>query len=386
MGAFGEGYSWETTYQQDSGDNFWIGGPNVSLGGYSYSEGNGVNGDSTASGIHLGATTADGGYVRLLDDGVLENSPDQWTIQAQVSEGLQHAIITICPLAGCVSHTFTTDAYWPIQTPSFCKDRLCSVRMYTDAPMGAFGPGISWPVYYEQKSADATWIGGPVVSILGKSFSSGDGTNGDGSYHQILSHGTTTFGGSSILYDDSLGETSRDLWTLELYTADDLTTVTLFICPMGDCFKHHLSSSAEWQISMPDFCVDSLCTILRWSDAVIGAFGPGISWPVFYQQSTSSNVWLGGPDIAISGMTFGSGNGLNGDDGTTLIFKGGQNSSGGVASLKDDSSLEMDPAKWTLEMNQAGDLTEATFYICPQTCVFHDVLIHAIFLPMTFQR
>ncbi len=211
MGAFGEGYSWETTYRQDSGDNSWIGGPNVSLGGYSYSEGNGVNGDSTASGIHLGATTADGGYVRLLDDGVLENSPDQWTIQSQVSEGLQRAIITICPLAGCVSHTFTTDAYWPIQTPSFCKDRLCSVRMYTDAPMGAFGPGISWPVYYEQKSTDATWIGGPVVSILGTSFSGGNGTNGDGSYHQILSHGTTTFGGSSILYDDSSSETSQDL-------------------------------------------------------------------------------------------------------------------------------------------------------------------------------
>ncbi len=132
--------------------------------------------------------------------------------------------------------------------------------------------------------------------------------------------------------------------------------------------------------------MDSLCTILRWSDTVIGAFLPGISWPVFYQQSASSNVWLGGPDIAISGMTFGSGNGLNGDGGTTFIFKGGQNSSGGFASLKDDSSLEMDPAKWTLEMNQAGDLTEATFYICPQTCVFHDVLIHAIFLPMTFQR
>jgi len=75
MGAFANGYSWEVYYRQWDDTNNWIGGPNITFGGVSFSDGHGTNGDGISKGVFLGHTFSDGGYIRIMDDGATENDP-----------------------------------------------------------------------------------------------------------------------------------------------------------------------------------------------------------------------------------------------------------------------------------------------------------------------
>jgi len=62
MGAFGAGYTWEVYYIQNGTDNSWAGGPNMTFGAYSFSDGNGTNGNGNPEGVFLGGETSDDGY------------------------------------------------------------------------------------------------------------------------------------------------------------------------------------------------------------------------------------------------------------------------------------------------------------------------------------
>jgi hypothetical protein len=99
FGAFGPGFLWPVYYMQRSSDNTWAGGPAVSLGGMSFSEGGGLNGSVAGrSGIFVGGTTAGGGYVRLLDDGPSETMPREWTARLIIDPpNLTRATIYACP-------------------------------------------------------------------------------------------------------------------------------------------------------------------------------------------------------------------------------------------------------------------------------------------------
>jgi len=99
FGAFDEGFLWDVYYTQSSSDNSWVGGPNVSIGGASFSAGAGVNGDGTADFVYEGGMTIGGGYVRLTDDSVAESSPYQWTIdfQPDPGNGFTKAVYYISP-------------------------------------------------------------------------------------------------------------------------------------------------------------------------------------------------------------------------------------------------------------------------------------------------
>jgi hypothetical protein len=386
MGAFGPGLSWPVYYTQSSADDSWVGGPNISLSGVSFSAGGGVNGDRSNEAVYSGGTTADGGYVSLYDDGASESSADLWTIETMPSALLTKASLHVCAVASCVQHDVSAEAEYAIELPDFCVDRMCTVLMWHDATFGGFDPGLSWPVYYEQSSADDSWIGGPNVSIGGVAFSDGLGVNGDASGDDVFLGGETIHGAYLRLLDDGTPEHSPDLWTIDFAPDDDLTAGSIYICSMPPCERHDIPVEAEWPIEVPDFCIDGMCTVLMWSDATMGAFGPGLSWPVQYNQSSMDDSWIGGPNLSIGGVSFSAGGAVNGDTAGDGILLWGQTVGGGYASLYDDGTPESSQHLWTIDFVPDASLTQASFFICPGSCVESKVLLYRLYLPLVIRE
>jgi len=386
MGAFGPGLSWPAYYMQSSADDSWVGGANASIAGVSFSDGSGVNGDRSSEAIFSGGTTTDGGYVRLYDDGGLESSADLWTIETMPSELLTAASLHVCAVTSCVQHDVSAEAEYAIELPDFCIDGMCAVLMWHDATFGAFGPGLSWPVYYEQSSADDSWIGGPNVSVGGVAFSDGGAVNGDGYRDDVFFGGVTGDGGYLRLLDDGTPEQSPELWTIDFVPDEDLTAGSIYICSMPSCVRHDVSVEAKWPIEVPDFCVDGMCSVLMWSDAFMGAFGPGLSWPVQYSQSSMDDSWIGGPNVSLGGVSFSAGGAVNGDASGDGILLWGQTVGGGYASLYDDGTSESSPYLWTIDFVPDASLTQASFYICPGSCVESKVLLYRLYLPLVIRE
>ncbi len=382
LGAFGPGYSLEVYYAQvDTTSNPWYGGPNTSLSGVAFSDGYGYNGNGIAEGIFLWGTTSDDGYFRIMDDGPDENIPDLWTIESRPSKSLTQASLQVCALPGTQYSGIITSSQ-TISVPEFCLDDLCMILRFSYADIGAFGPGLSFPVYYDQDSWDNSWIAGPNVNLGGMDFSFGGGQNGDGSSEGIFLGGITDGGGYAKLYDDGL-EYSSDNWSIDFSNGDDLDLIFYYFVPMV-CTKQTISQ-AETNFDMPAYCLDSLCTILRWTDAWFGAWGPGFSWPVNYIQRSNTNKWIGGPALCIGGQCFSHGKGLNGDTSYDVIYDGSLTSSGtGYAILVDDSEIasETAPNKWNITFSPKDDLTAASFYICSNTCQETIFMINNNFLPL----
>jgi hypothetical protein len=112
----------------------------------------------------------------------------------------------------------------------------------------------------------------------------------------------------------------------------------------------------------------NLCTIVSWTDAWMGAFGPGLSWPVYYEQNTLDNTWLGGPNLSIGGMSFNDGGGINGDQNLAFVFEGGLTyPNNGYFAIHDDkpSVGETNSDEWNVVFNPQDDLTTASYYIFP---------------------
>ena len=378
MGAFGDGYSMEVYYYQWSGTNSWVGGPNIDLGGVEFSDGFGDNGDGIGEGVFLGGTTSDGGYVRIMDDGDLENDPNLWTIESRATASLTSATLNVCPISGCIYEAVSDNAV--INTPSFCNDGLCMILRINYNDFGAFGPGFSTPVFYDQDSASDEWIGGPQISIGGMDFSAGWGENGSGGMTPIFSGGITAGGGFARLLDDG-AEWSASQWSVEFNNGTDMDWVQYGICPMA-CTEHHLSTHAN--LDTPAYCMDSLCTIARWTNALFGAWGPGLSWPVSYKQNSADNSWIGGPSLCIGGGCFSDGSGTNGDTGEGKIFSGGLTSPNqGYVWLQDDDVIgETNPNQWNVEFNAQDDLTAASYYVCSNACEETTFLINNKYMPL----
>ena len=514
IGAYGPGYVWEVYYIQSGEYHNWIGGPNTDLGGFNYSDGSGVNGNGQMEGVILGGETSDGGYIRIFDDGDIENDPNLWTVVYQSSPSLNQVFLQACPIEGCSWETVTEDTVIPIPEP--CQSDFCMITRYTDATFGAFGPGFSMPVYIDSNAGDSAndWIGGPLVSLGGMNFSNGHGNNGDGDSDAIFTGGLTAGGGYAMLRDDGL-ENADDEWSIFFKGDGELTEAIFEFCPMhwGDLQGFVDRSEEDLISSTPPYCrheqyivyndgfipyeesdnqfsfdinaelvdVDaidgegtgllcdtvgvgdltgkvalvtrgscffdtkinnaeslgavavivynnepgtltmetpvsslpagsisqenglalktmapievlisptySLCTILRWTDARMGAFGPGLSWPVYYEQNSLDNTWLGGPNLCIGGMCFSDGGGTNGDTNTEFVFEGGTTSPNyGYTAIYDDADWvgETSPLFWDYRLNPQDDLTSALYYIFPNICskttfdkteqIFDDVL------------
>ena len=58
---------------------------------------------------------------------------------------------------------YTAENAYDLPVPSYCVDQMCWIIVQGDAIIGAFYPGLYWPVLYMQNSADDHWVGGPAV-------------------------------------------------------------------------------------------------------------------------------------------------------------------------------------------------------------------------------
>ena len=387
MGAFGPGYIWEVYYFQLSEfEARWNGGPNINFSGVEFSEGFGYNGNGIPEGIFLGPTNQEGGYVRIMDDGDSENSPNLWTIESRASETLTKATLQVCDIPGEVWSGHISEST-TIDVPDFCIDQLCMILRWTDATFGSFGPGLSMPVYYYQESSggepdESPWIGGPSVYINSVGFSAGSGVNGDSFGEVVFEGGEADGGGHAILYDDDGLEVNNSQWNVVFESGDILSEVFYYFAPM-DCDSYSITE--QYTNLSPTGCLGSLCTVVRWTDAYMGIFGPGLSWPVNYKQDTADNSWIGGPALAFGGVSFSDGLGVNGDTSAEEIFDGGRTSpNSGYVVLRDDSvtATETDPNYWNVVFNPLDDLTAARYFICSNTCSETVLMIQKQFLPL----
>lgn len=383
MGAFAPGYVWEVYYfQWGSSTNTWVAGPNTSFGGVEFSEGYGINGNDYGEGVFLGGSTGDGGYIRIMDDGPNENDPNLWSIEAQASETLTQASIQVCSFPGVETRPNISSST-AIDMPEFCLDGMCMILRFTFATFGGFGPGLSLPVFYQQDSATESWIGGPVVSMGGISFSSPYGDNGtDSTMSPILDGGIADGGGVAQLLDDG-AEWSDSQWSVYFEGDDQLNMVYYFIAPLT-CYKYDITAIYT-NIPRPTECLDELCTIIRWTDAQFSAWGPGLSLPVHYIQRSTTNRWTGGPALTFAGASFSSGLGLNGDTSAEIIFDSGRTTPNeGYVILRDDSVTAGETYSyfWNVVKNAQDDLSAASYYICSNTCEETVFLINREYLPI----
>ena len=118
----------------------------------------------------------------------------------------------------------------------------------------------------------------------------------------------------------------------------------------------------------------------------MGAFGPGLSWPVHYMQSSADDSWVGGPNVSIAGVSFSAGGGVNGDRSSEAVFSGGTTTDGGYVRLYDDGASESSAYLWTIDFVPDASLTQASFFICPGACVQSNVLLHRIYLPLVIRE
>jgi len=130
--------------------------------------------------------------------------------------------------------------------------------------------------------------------------------------------------------------------------------------------RHDVTAAGVSVIDVPDYCIDGMCSVFIWSDATMGAFGPGMLWPVYYMQDSADDSWIGGPNLALGGVGHSNGWGDNGDPYYEYVHMGGETTGGGYARVLDDSAVEHSPYLWTISFNPVpGELTQATIIICP---------------------
>jgi len=213
------------------------------------------------------------------------------------------------PGLNCITTQFDLTASDIIPVPEFCIGGLSKLLVYTNAATGAFAPGYSWEVYYAQlPSPSKEWYGGPNISFAGVEFSDGYRINGNGAGEGVFLGGTTQDGGYFRSMDDGESENSPEFWTIESKASRSLTQASLQVCAIpGTVYTGMINS--DQTIPVPEFCIGSLCMILRYADATFGAFEPGLSLPVYYKQDSSDNDWIGGPNISLGGMAFSAGMG-----------------------------------------------------------------------------
>ena len=198
----------------------------------------------------------------------------------------------------CVQYSVFNPNETVIDVPNFCVNGLCKILLYQDAIMGAFGPGMLWPVFYIQYSVDNSWIGGPNLELAGVDFSDGMGFNGD-NQQEALFYGKLSGEGNYIaIYDDSASENSAKKWTVEISPDADLTSVSLNICSVHH-YYYSFTAGGSYNLIMPDECFDMMCGIMVWSDGTMGGFGPGMVLPVHYWQDGADGSWVGGPNLSL---------------------------------------------------------------------------------------
>lgn len=137
----------------------------------------------------------------------------------------------------------------------------------------------------------------------------------------------------------------------------------------GSCRMINLAHVGDTLIDVPNFCVNGLCTVLVWQDAIMGPYAGGFLPPVYYSQSEGRH-WIGGPVINLGMISRGSMEGTNGDQSETPVFRGGETINGGYIRIYDDSPKETEPsrqwtASWKRVTKEQGP-NRVKIFICPR--------------------
>ncbi|MFN2302235.1 MAG: S-layer homology domain-containing protein, partial [Anaerolineales bacterium] len=375
FGAFGPGFTLPVYIGEGGEDwnthwnNQWIGGPTVSLGGMNFSSGGGTNGDGIQQAILDGGQTLSGGYAGLYDDG-FENADDAWSVYFKGDGELTHALFEICPMDVENYEHFTADGETienrSVNTPYDCIN--AQYIAYGDFPVEKIRYEISDNQFTKVLHADLV----DVDSIDGDSNGLLCDTSGVGDLTgkvALISRGSCPFA-VKINNAEALGAIAAIIYNNSpgMVTMDTIgSTLPAGSISQADGFTLKAIAPIEVQVG-PDA---KLCTILRWTDAWMGAFGPGLSWPVYYQQDFFDNAWMGGPNLSIAGMSFSDGNGTNGDSNMEFVFRGGQTSpNNGYSAIHDDNSSvgENNFYEWNILFDPQDDLTAVSYFIFPHVC------------------
>jgi hypothetical protein len=105
---------------------------------------------------------------------------------------------------------------------------------------------------------------------------------------------------------------------------------------------------------LPGFCLDGNCEILvTWEGEYLGAFAPGMFWPVQFIQFSDNgwDPWVAGPAVNIAGVSVSDGTGINGDNTYDAIVGGGVTPDGSYFRVLDDSPIERNENKLTFDVN-----------------------------------
>ena len=141
------------------------------------------------------------------------------------------------------------------------------------------------------------------------------------------------------------------------------------LSPPSECIKTDVFTvEGEYVIDVPSFCIDGMCEVfLWWNDGYFGAFGPELSWPAYYMQTSVDNSWIGGPNLSIAGTNLSGGAGINGDGSSNYVLEWGETAAGGHCYLKDDGA-ENSPDHWSVYFVPDADngFTQAAYYFCPK--------------------
>ena len=370
FGSFGPGFSLPVYINSDvdGSEHSWIGGPYVSLGGVSHSWGWGTNGDGTQTAIFRGGETAGGGYAALYDDGPGESSDDQWYIFFKGDGELTQATFEFCPMVWNEKHTYgnTLEANYTEETPTECMN----------AQYIAYNNGSEQKIPYELSTNQFIYnVSADLVDV--------DAIDGSGTGHlcntagvgdlsgkvALISRGSCAFA-TKINNAESLGADAAIVYNNEPGDFHMYTTGSNL--PAGSITQADglaLKALAPIQVSIgPDA---NFCTLLTWTDAWMGAFGPGISWPMYYHQNTLDHTWLGGPALKIGGIGFSDGGGTNGDETLSFVAEGGLTTpNNGYFAIHDDkpSVGETSPDNWNVNFNPQDDLTSASYAVFHETC------------------
>jgi hypothetical protein len=374
FGAFGPGFSLPAYINGDveGSDNEWLGGPNVSIGGMDFSSGSGTNGDGIAQALLAGGQAAGGGYAGLYDDG-LESSDDAWSIFFEGDGELTTATFEFCPMYWNEKHTYynelpqrSSEVNWTEDTPTAC----------INAQYIAYNNGSEQKIPYELSFnqfafnvsgdlVDVDAIDGGGTGVLCDTAGVGDLTG----KIALISRGSCPFA-TKINNAESLGAAAVIVYNNE--PGDFYMDTSGSSLPAGSITQADglaLKAIAPIAISIgPDA---NFCTLLTWTDAWMGAFGPGINWPIYYEQNTLDDTWLGGPALKIAGIGFSDGGGTNGDQNLAFVAEGGlTNPNLGYFAIHDDqpSVGETSPDNWNVVFNPQDDLTTASYTVFPETC------------------
>ena len=219
----------------------------------------------------------------------------------------------------------------------------------------------------------ASFTQGDFIAFTGTAMDPEDGAlTGASLVWSSSINGEIGTGESFSKNDLSAGDHTINLTATDSHgaTATDSVTITVTVASINRCHVTSIPDSGGLiVIQVPDFCRESFCTVLvSWEGPNLGAFYPGLFWPVDVYQNADGS-WISGPAADIGGISITDGSGVNGNGVSEAVVGGGTTVSGNYFRLHDDyPGVENDPDWWTFELSNSSVVdrfANVKVYICP---------------------